>query len=85
VSDLLTAAGADAGATGVFVTALDDYTWTLPIDVVRSGELMLATRENGQPIPIDKGGPIRLIFSDDSQAGKVTDAWVWSVRGLDVR
>ena len=85
LSDLMTAAGADASATGVFVTALDDYTWTLPMGVVRSGEVLLATRENGQPIPVDRGGPIRLIFSDASTAGKETDAWVWSVRGLDVR
>lgn len=85
LSDLLTAAGADAKATEVFITALDDYTWSLPLHVARSGEVLLATRENGKAIPVEKGGPIRIVFSDDSVAGKNTNAWVWSVRGMEVR
>ncbi|MEX2556502.1 MAG: molybdopterin-dependent oxidoreductase [Actinomycetota bacterium] len=85
LSDLLTAAGADGKASSVFITALDDYTWLLPIEVARSGEVLLATRENGKAIPIEKGGPIRIVFSDDSMSGKDSDSWVWSVRGMQVR
>ena len=82
-ADLLDAAGASGGA--VLVHALDDYERTLDVDVLREPGVLLATREAGEEIPIPNGGPVRLVFPDDSEAGADPDLWVWSVDRLTVK
>ncbi len=61
-------------------TALDEYEVHYSRgEVVPEGPL-LATRQDGQPIPIADGGPIRVVFADDSGLiGRDTDHWIWSL------
>lgn len=82
-ADLLDAAGATGDA--VLVHALDDYERTLDVDVLREPGVLLATREDGEEIPIPNGGPVRLVFPKDSEAGADPDLWVWSVDRLTVK
>jgi len=82
-TDLLDAAGATGDA--VLVHALDDYERTLDVDVFREPGVLLATREDGEEIPIPNGGPVRLVFPRDSEAGAHPDVWVWSVDRLTVK
>lgn len=81
-ADLLDAAGATGDS--VLVHALDDYERTLAVDVLREPGVLLATREGGQEIPLPNGGPVRLVFPENSEAGADPDLWVWSVDRLTV-
>lgn len=76
-ADLLDAV--DATGDSVTVHALDNYERRLDVAVLREPGVLLATREEGQEIPISKGGPVRLIFPDTSDAGADESLWVWSV------
>lgn len=83
--DLLAAVGPSSDATEVVVSALDDYAWTFSLEDLQDGGALLATHEKGQPIPTEAGGPIRLIFTSEAEAGSDTDSWVWSVNRIEVR
>lgn len=82
-ADLLDAA--DASGTSVLVHALDDYERTLTVDDLRQPGVLLATREGGEEISLPNGGPVRLVFPKDSEAGADPDLWVWSIDRLTVR
>lgn len=77
------------GARGerVVVTALNDYSFPLPVaDFVRYG-VLLATRQNGEPMPVREKGPIWVIYPQDEPAsglGPHNDKMVWQVRRLHV-
>ena len=86
LADVLDAAGVDGGATGLHLTALDNYQVDLPIDEVRAGGVLLATRNgDGGAIPIAEGGPIRMVFADGVEAGANANQWIWSLTTIDVR
>jgi DMSO/TMAO reductase YedYZ molybdopterin-dependent catalytic subunit len=61
VARLLERAGVRPAARYVMVHAAPDYTTNLPLgDLDRPGNL-LATRHNGEPLPPEHGGPVRLL------------------------
>jgi hypothetical protein len=39
---------------------------------------------DGQPIAMDEGGPIRLVFGPKSKYFTYLDAWNWSLRTIKV-
>jgi hypothetical protein len=41
--------------------------------------------QDGSAIPIDQGGPVRVVFLDGVEAGKNPDQWIWSIKEIDVR
>jgi hypothetical protein len=85
LQDLLAVAGVTSDATRVHITALDDYAVDLTLADIRAGGIMLATRTaDGSAIPIDEGGPTRIVFMRDVKAGANADQWVWSIKSLDV-
>jgi hypothetical protein len=79
VGELLKASGTPDGATKVFMHALDDYTITLGIDELVESGAILATRADGKRIPISKGGPIRVVYDEETETSRNTDLWIWSV------
>jgi hypothetical protein len=84
MSELLRRAGVKASAHTLHMHALDDYQVDLPIaEFATDG--MLATRADGKPIPIAKGGPIRLIFTASSAIAANTDNWIWSLDSVQAR
>jgi hypothetical protein len=86
LADVLAAAGVDGGATGLHLTALDNYQVDLPIADVRAGGVLLATRNgDGGATPIAEGGPIRIVFADGAEAGANANQWIWSLTTMDVR
>jgi hypothetical protein len=85
LQDLLAVAGAGADSTGVHITALDDYQVDLTIADIRAGGIMLATQAgDGSVMPVDKGGPTRIVFMDGVKAGANPDQWIWSLETIDV-
>lgn len=69
--------------------ALDNYMSQIPLGEVNGSQAMLATRFNGQPIPLNNKGPFILIWPAKDKAvmeGKAPiSSWVWSVDEIAVQ
>lgn len=85
LADLLQVAGVEESATRVRLVALDDYEVDLSLAEVEEGGIFLATRtESGTPLPIEEGGPTRVVFMDDVKAGENAGQWIWSLKELEL-
>jgi hypothetical protein len=84
LSDLLAVAGVPSSASTVSMTALDDYKVDFKLDDVRSSQMLLATKADGKHMPVDRSGPIRIVFPDSSSLGRNPDLWIWSVASMKV-
>ncbi|HEV3495787.1 MAG TPA: molybdopterin-dependent oxidoreductase [Actinomycetes bacterium] len=84
LSDLLAMAGVPDSASKISVTALDDYKVEFKLADVRSSQMLLATRADGKHMPVDRSGPIRIVFPDGSSLGRNPDLWIWSVSSMKV-
>jgi hypothetical protein len=84
LSDLLAVAGVPDSASKISMTALDDYKVDFTLADVRSSQMLLATRADGKHMPVDRSGPIRIIFPDSSSLGRNPDLWIWSVASMKV-
>ena len=62
LDDLLNEAGVQDGATQVIGRSVDDYTAGFPVEVAMDGrDALVVVGMNGEPLPIDRGFPARLI------------------------
>jgi hypothetical protein len=85
LADLLAIAGVQADASTLRIVALDDYVVNLSLADIRAGGIMLATRAgDGSLIPVDDGGPTRIVFTGGVKAGANPDQWIWSIKTIDV-
>jgi hypothetical protein len=67
----------------VATIALNDYRYADSVDAFVSSDGVLAVSRNGGPIPMDQGGPIRIIFPEGSHYYSFLDAWNWSLRSIE--
>jgi len=74
-----------SGKDQVITTALNDYTYANTAEKFIAANAFIAIKRNGQPIPYDQGGPIRLVFGDKSKWAKQLDAWNWSLVSIGVK
>jgi hypothetical protein len=74
-----------AGADKVVTKALNDYIFTSTAAKFIVADAYLAIKKNGAAIGYDQGGPIRIIFPDDSPWAKNLDAWNWSIATITAR
>lgn len=64
LTDLLRAAGVDAGADMLLSTSVDGFTVGTPLEALSDGrDALLAIGLNGQPLPVQHGYPARLVVS----------------------
>ena len=84
LTDLLKVAGVPDSASTVSLTALDDYKVDFKLSDVRSSQMLLATKADGKHMPVDRSGPIRIVFPDSSTLGRNPDLWIWSVATMKV-
>ena len=84
LSDLLAMAGVPDSASKVSVTALDEYKVEFKVADVRSSQMLVATRADGEHMPVDRSGPTRIVFPDGSSLGRNPDLWIWSVSSIKV-
>jgi hypothetical protein len=84
LADLLKVAGVPDSASTVSLTALDDYKVDFKLSDVRSSQMLLATKADGKHMPVDRSGPIRIVFPDSSTLGHNPDLWIWSVATMKV-
>jgi DMSO/TMAO reductase YedYZ molybdopterin-dependent catalytic subunit len=62
LKDLLDQAGVGSKADQLLSTAVDGFTISTPLDVVRDGrDVLVAVGMNGEPLPADHGFPARLV------------------------
>jgi len=59
--EIVRAARIDPEASHVLVHCYGGYTTNLPLEDFLSEHALLADRHNGQPLPVDHGGPVRLV------------------------
>lgn len=59
--ELLRHVEVDPEASHVMVHCYGGYTTNLPLEDFLSEHALLADRHNGQPLPVDHGGPVRLV------------------------
>lgn len=74
-----------SGNNKVVTTALNDYSYTNTASKFIAANAYIAIKRDGQPIPYDQGGPIRLVFADQSKWAKQLDAWNWSLASISVK
>lgn len=83
LSDLLAAAAVPADAQ-IETIALNDYRYADSVAQWVESDALLAVFRDGDLIPMDQGGPIRIVFAEDSSAFDLLDAWNWSLRTIAV-
>jgi hypothetical protein len=84
--DLVEQAEPAAGATTLHITALDDYQVDLNLTDVRADEIFLATRNGqGAALPVEDGGPTRVVFADGLAPRFSPDLWIWNIETIEVR
>lgn len=81
---LFTLSGIQLSAT-VVTKALNDYVYTNKASKFISAKGYLAVKRSGVDIPYDQGGPIRLIYPDNSVWARFLDPWNWSLSLVSVK
>ena len=64
--------------------ALNDYAFKASAKDFFGNNAFLAVSRNGKPIPMDAGGPIRIVFDKNSKWFSNVDAWNWSLRSIEI-
>jgi hypothetical protein len=67
----------------VVTIALNDYRYEDTVDNFISKRAFLALLENGEPIPVTDGGPVRIVFDKSSEYYGFLDAWNWSLSSIE--
>ena len=86
LADLLAVVAPATGATKVHIVAHDDYSVDVTMEEARAGGVLLATRSgDGAALPVDAGGPTRIVFQTGSASAANPDQWIWSLKTIDVQ
>lgn len=83
LEDLLAVAGVDADA--IEIHALDDFLTQIDVAALPDHDAMVATRADGQRIPVEDGGPLRLVFLDPDGVGRESQLWIWNIDAIASR
>ena len=83
LKDILTAAGI-SDTQFIDTLALNNYKYDDLAGKFTGSEALIATELDGKQIPIDQGGPIRIIFKDGTPQSTNLDAWNWSLMQISV-
>lgn len=83
LAELLDRAGVPADAR-IETVALNDYRYADSVAQWIDSDALLAVFRDDELIPMDQGGPIRIVFAEDSPAFDMLDAWNWSLRTITV-
>ena len=59
--DVIGAAGPTAAATHALIEAPSAYTANLPLDALNDDDVLFAWAHDGEPLPPEHGGPLRLV------------------------
>jgi len=86
---LLDVVGADAGATSLKITALNDYAIDVPIEDAREWPTILALKADGKYMSVRDKGPLWLVYPRHVNAEFGTDKynarWIWQIATIEVQ
>jgi hypothetical protein len=89
LSQLLKVAGAAPDSTILTLKALDDYSTDMKVSDANKWPIIIATRADGEFMPVDKKGPLISVlpFNNFAEIDHLTyDAqWLWSLSGVSVK
>ncbi len=74
-----------SGNDKVETKALNDYIYANTAAKFISANAYIAIKRGSAPISYDQGGPLRIVFSDNSKWAKELDAWNWSLSSIGVK
>jgi hypothetical protein len=74
-----------SGKDKVTTKALNDYIYQNTAANFIAANAYLAIKRDGVEIGYDQGGPIRIVFPNDSKWAKNLDAWNWSIESISVK
>lgn len=63
--------------------AYNEYEVDIPVSVGDSPGAYLATRADGEPIPVADGGPTRVVFTDEHPEHDDESLWIWSIAVIE--
>jgi hypothetical protein len=78
LSSVLQRAGITSGLR-ITTHALNDYDYANFVSTFVGSDALIATQRDATRIPMDQGGPIRLVYPDGTPLSAVLDAWNWSL------
>jgi DMSO/TMAO reductase YedYZ molybdopterin-dependent catalytic subunit len=95
VDDILTAAGVSPPTAFMLAHSFDGYSTNVPVSDLLGGKAMVALHYNGVPLPIDHGGPARLLvphlyfwksakWVNGLQFTEKDEAGFWELRGYHI-
>lgn len=67
----------------VDTVALNEYRFRDLAQSLVDADGLIAFSEDGGPIAMDRGGPVRIVFAEDSDYFTYLDAWNWSLRTIE--
>ncbi len=79
------------GATGktIKARALNDYAVEIPVEDFQTKGVIIATRVNGERIPVRTNGPLWVMYPFDSDPSLKTKTFtyraIWQLRAIDVQ
>jgi len=69
-------------------TALNDYRISIPTQDARDFDVIVATRLNGEPMPVRTHGPLFIVYPFDTkpqlQSARFYERSIWQLRSLEV-
>jgi len=83
LADVLGTAGLREGVREIGFEGADGFARSLPLEVALHPDTLLATRMNGAPLPMEHGGPLRLVVP--RWYGMAAVKWLQSVNALRKR
>lgn len=87
LKDLLKFVGAKGGE--VVAVGLDDYSVTLPADMISQYPIMIAYKKNGKYMTVREMGPLWIVFPYDDYPElnnrRNNFYWVWQLSRLEIR
>lgn len=85
---LLAVVGASGEATTLVTVALNDYAVDIPVSDAHASPVMIATSADGERMPVERYGPIRIVYPYDTHDldHVVHDPrWIWQLASIEVR
>lgn len=69
----------------VSTIALNEYVYDDLASNFTASKALVAIDRDGEDIPMDQGGPIRIVFPSNTKYFTFLDAWNWSLRTIEVK
>ena len=87
LNDILNVAGISDNATNLNTIALNDYSVDIPLSDATDYPVMVATYVDGERMPIERYGPIRIVYPYESYELDTViydPRWIWQLSSIVV-